>query len=250
MEKELFIQTDNGKLSSTLDIKNNSLKTKTDLAILCHGFTGGRNKPLMRTIANELSKRNISSLRFDYMGYGNSYGTFQQMNIPDEIKDTISVYDYVRSLSFVKNIYVIGHSQGSIVALMAFCDLPKNTIKKMILLSPAKVLKDDCLKGNVFGSKFDASNPPESIELWDGRLLGRKYITTSQQLDILAAAKKYKGETHLVYAMEDKVMPYSDIEELHKCLENSSICVFEHASHGFKEQLEEVAIYCADTLIM
>ena len=252
MTEDFFIEGKKGRIAAKIDlpigydINKSDICDKISMVMLCHGFTGGKDKPLLRTIADKLKEKGIASIRFDYMGYGNSYGEFQDMNILDEIDDTLTVYDYVKRLKYVKNISLIGHSQGSIVCIMSFANKPKGTIKNMILLSPAAVLKQDALQGEIFGGKFDAKNPPEYVEIYDGRKLGKQYILTAQNLNIFDTAKDYKDKVLLVYGEEDKIMPYKDVEDFHKTCQNSSICIVKNAGHGFKEKLNETADICAN----
>ena len=83
-----------------------------DMAILMHGFTANRNTNLLREIADNLRDENVASVRFDFNGHGESDGKFEDMTVVNEIADAKAILDYVRTDPHVRNIFLIGHSQG------------------------------------------------------------------------------------------------------------------------------------------
>ena len=87
-----------------------------DMAIIFHGFTANRNTSLLREIANSLRDENIASVRFDFNGHGDSDGKFENMTVLNEIEDANAILNYVKTDPHVRNIYLVGHSQGGVVA--------------------------------------------------------------------------------------------------------------------------------------
>ena len=64
--QSLQIDGDHGKLSAVLQTPDG--KSSYPLVIICHGFTGNKNEPLLTTLANDLEKAGIASIRFDFNG--------------------------------------------------------------------------------------------------------------------------------------------------------------------------------------
>ena len=89
-----------------------------DMAIIFHGFTANRNTSLLKEIANSLRDENIASVRFDFNGHGDSDGKFENMTVLNEIEDANAILNYVKTDPHVRNIYLVGHSQGGVVASM------------------------------------------------------------------------------------------------------------------------------------
>lgn len=110
------------------------------MAIIFHGFTANRNTPLLKEIADELRDENIASVRFDFNGHGDSDGKFENMTVLNEIEDANAILNYVKTDPHVRNIYLVGHSQGGVVASM-LAGLYPDIIKKVVLLAPAATLK-------------------------------------------------------------------------------------------------------------
>ena len=163
------------------------------MVIFCHGFGGSKEGPLFEITADSLAAHGIASIRFDFNGHGESEGDFQGMTVPNEIEDAKHVIEYVRDLRYVDGMALVGHSQGGVVASMTAGELCADDIKCVVLMAPAAVLREDAIRGNTMGVTYDPLDPPEYVELWGGKKLGRDYIKTAFSLPIYETAAKYKG---------------------------------------------------------
>ena len=67
------------------------------------------------------------------------------MTVLNEIEDANAILNYVKTDPHVRNIYLVGHSQGGVVASM-LAGLYPDLIKKVVLLAPATTLKSDALE--------------------------------------------------------------------------------------------------------
>ena len=137
-------------------------------------------------LAESLAKQGIASICFDFNAHGKSEGEFIDMTIANEISDAKAVFDYVNSLPYVAETVFVGHSQGGVIAGMLAGELEQDPKKPscLVLLAPAAVLKDDAIAGQCMGKKYDASNPPEYVNVMFHKL-GRKFILAAQKLDLL-----------------------------------------------------------------
>ena len=133
-----------------------------DMAIIFHGFTANRNTPFLKEIANNLRDENIASVRFDFNGHGDSDGKFENMTVLNEIEDANAILNYVRTDPHVRNIYLVGHSQGGVIASM-LAGLYPDIIKKVVLLAPAATLKTDALKGSTQGVTYNPNHIPDRL---------------------------------------------------------------------------------------
>ena len=167
--QSLMIDGDHGKLAAILQTP---AKEKYPLVIICHGFTANKEHKLLAELADELEARGIASIRFDFNGHGKSSGDFQDMTVLNEIEDAKHVYEYASALPNVTSISIAGHSQGGVVASMVAGELGAKKIKALVLMAPAAVLRDDSIRGNLFGVKYDSLNPPNT-----SRFLLRMAIT-------------------------------------------------------------------------
>src|SRR5699024_4288083 len=176
-----------------------------NLVILMHGFTSNRGmepSQLLYQLAQRFVAEGLGTLRFDFNVHGESDGRFQDMTVLNEIADGKAILDYARSLGGVKNIYLLGHSQGGVVASMLAGYYPEK-IAKLALLAPAATLKDDALKGDTQGYTYDPQNIPDTLPIKKGLILGGFYLRTAQTLPIYEVASQYHGPVCLVHGLKD-----------------------------------------------
>lgn len=182
------------------------------MVIICHGFGGNRKDGFIGDLGRQLAAKGIATLRFDFNGHGESEGLFSEMTVPNEVADAKCVYQYVSSLPFVDidRIAVVGHSQGGVVAAMTAGELGHDRVKAAVLMAPAAVLRDDCIRGNTFGKFYDPLNPPkEGVDLGGGKILGQEYIRTAFDLPIYETAGRYHGKACVIHGTGDRVVPYT-----------------------------------------
>mgnify|MGYP001201444671 FL=1 len=122
-EEVVFENTEaNITLAGTLTLPNK--KGKFPVVILISGsgpqdrdesFMG--HKPFL-VLSDYLTKQGIGVLRFDDRGHGESTGDFGNATTEDFSKDVLSAITYLRTRNDVdiKNIGLIGHSEGGIIA--------------------------------------------------------------------------------------------------------------------------------------
>lgn len=75
-----------------------------------------------KLLAEALQKDNIATLRYDKRGIGKSKlvdASESKQKFDDFINDAIIIYNYVKDSLGYSNIYFIGHSEGSLVAMVA-----------------------------------------------------------------------------------------------------------------------------------
>jgi uncharacterized protein len=128
-EKELSITSSTGgKIYGTLLSKNNNQK----LAIIIAGSgptDRNGNNPLgdkaasYQLLAHALDSQNIASFRYDKISIGESKlpAGMNESDIVFEnfIKDAERIFTYLHDTVGIKNIYFIGHSEGSLIGMVA-----------------------------------------------------------------------------------------------------------------------------------
>ena len=187
-----------------------------DMAILMHGFTANRNTELLRQIADDLR---------------------------DEIADGKAILEYVRTDPHVRNIFLVGHSQGGVIASM-LAGLYPDVIKKVILLAPAAQLKDDALKGNTQGAVYDPNHIPDTVPLVGNKLgmkLGGFYLRTAQVLPIYEVSARFSGPVSVIYGTNDQVVNPKYAKKYHDIYENSELHAITDADHRFTGQYKKSA---------
>ena len=199
---------------------------KCPMVILMHGIFSSGNIVPMPALARELAEVGIASIRFDFGGHWRSEGEMQKMTIANEIEDALAIWEYAKTLPYVSEIGLLGHSQGSVIASMTAGILTERGEKPagLVLIAPGSVIQDACRNGKFFGARFNPADPPEFVKCFGVMKLGRDYILSTQELDIYGTAGKYDGPVRLIHGDKDNIVPmscsekfvetYGDISEL------------------------------------
>lgn len=129
------INTPRGTLRGLLIIPTGEIK---NLVVMFHGYTGHKNENgyLFKQISLEIVKYGYASLRFDFMGSGDSDGEFKDMTFLTEIEDAKEILEYAKMLNNQKPFILLGFSFGG--AISAYLSSRyQDYLEKLILLSPA-----------------------------------------------------------------------------------------------------------------
>ena len=251
-EEQLTIDGSKGRLAAIIQRPVLKEGERCPMVMLCHGFTGNKEAPLLKLMADSLQARGIASIRFDFNGHGKSEGAFQEMTVPNEVEDAKCVLEYVRDLRYVSKVAIVGHSQGGVVAAMTAGEQPDD-VQSVVLLAPAGVIRDDAIRGirpdMSFAWDLNPLDPPEYIEFGKGMKLGRDYVTTAQTLPIYATAKYYEGPALIIHGTADRVVPYTYGERFHEQWPKSRFVLLDAVDHGFSQCIYRVADLSTDYLV-
>lgn len=211
-----------------------------DMAIIFHGFTANRNTSLLKEIANSLRDENIASVRFDFNGHGDSDGKFENMTVLNEIEDANAILNYVKTDPHLRNIYLVGHSQGGVVASM-LAGLYPDLIKKVVLLAPAATLKNDALEGNTQGVTYNPDHIPDRLPFKD-LTLGGFYLRIAQQLPIYEVSAQFTKPVCLIHGTDDTVVSPNASKKYDQIYQNSTLHLIEGADHCFSDSYQKNAV--------
>lgn len=226
-----------GKLSAIVQKPELKAGEKCPVVILMHGFMGNKADKggMLKDIADKLEQNGIASIRFDFNGHGESEGDFQFMTVMNEVEDAQKVVAYAKAQPYTANVSLLGHSQGGVVTSMTAGILGTAQIKCAVLMAPAAVLREDALRGSTFGKQYDAANPPEFVELFPGRKLGRDYIVQAQSLPIYETATQFIGPVCVIHGKGDTLVPYTFGECYHREYKSSELHLLDGEDHGFSK---------------
>jgi len=211
---------------------------KCPVAVLFHGFMGCRgydDEHMFSKLAKAILAKGIAVVKFDFDGHGKSDGNFSDMNVYSEILDASKIIDYVRSLDFAEEIYIVGHSQGGVVGGM-MAGYYRDIVKKLVLLAPAATLKDDAQKGSCFGKRYDAYNVPDyfPVENIYGEHfnVGGLYFRIAKTLPIYEATSMFEGKTLIIHGTEDEAVGVIGSRRYAECMKNVELDIIEGENHG------------------
>ena len=235
----MYIIDDGIRLNATIDMPKGN-PSKCPLAIIIHGFTGHSEEPHILAVSEMLNDIGLATLRVDMYGHGKSDGTFRDHTLFKWMNNAMAVIDYARKLPFVTDLYLLGHSQGGLTAILAAA-LKHDNIKALVPMSPGTMIVDGARKGNILGIKFDPDNLPDEIYLEHKDLtLGCNYVRVAQTIHVEEAIDRYTGPVLLVHGDEDMTVPFSCSIEAAKRYKNADLVIIHGDDHCYHFHLDQV----------
>ncbi|MDE5833158.1 MAG: alpha/beta fold hydrolase [Desulfovibrio sp.] len=252
LERERPVEIDGsmGKLYGLLALPDLAPDGVCPVTVFSHGFKGNLYYHLWAPIIELLNAAGVGTLRFDFNGSGKSQGEFVDMTVPNEIDDLINVVAWVKAQPFAGSVSLVGHSQGGVVSGMAAGKCGASQIKSLVLLSAAAVLRDDALRGDTQGTRYDPWHLDQPYyPLANGYELGRAYIQTAMNLPIYETTAKYSGPVLIVNGMADQVVPYTYAQRYKDVLPQGELIIIPGENHSLSEDPSYIIKLVADWLI-
>ena len=219
------------------------LGSRCPLVLLLHGF--GSSMDAGQEMSDSLTAVGLATLRFDFNGHGQSEGNFTDMTPYNEIEDAAAFLRYARALDFVTDIYVVGHSQGGVIAGM-LAGYYHDVIKRMVLLAPAASLKKDAQQGRCMRAVYDPQRIPDSVNVDGIHDVGGLYFRLAQTLPIYEVTKLFKGPGLIVFGKRDQVVALEAAQRYLDGAESRQLTLYDTIDHGL--QGEEHAKMMADVI--
>ena len=79
----------------------------------------GFNTQILKYIADFLAEQGIASFRYDKRGIGKSGGNFKIVGLSEMVEDACAAIDFISEQTDAvdsKEIYLLGHSEGAVLA--------------------------------------------------------------------------------------------------------------------------------------
>jgi len=213
------------------------LNTSDKLVIFYHGFTGNKSEHayIFRDFSRVLSKNNISSLRMDYYGNGESNGSFKEFTFDSLVSDANCILNY--ALTIKKSIVVLGFSLGGALASLLSVTR-KSDINSIIMWNPA---------GNIFHhikTYYESSLKTINSFSKDGLFeLSIEMVKSLDNYEIYKDIETYTKPVLIISGMEDKVVPFEVVNSFKNKYINSILYQMEGAGHGFDKASERELLY-------
>lgn len=235
--KEFYIDCDGIRLHSKLDRPDESVKGP--LCILIHGFTGNMEEDHLIAVQKAMNEMGVSVLRVEMYGHGKSDGEFKNHTLYKWVTNALCVIKYAKTLDFVTDLYLCGHSQGGLLTMLigGMCN---DDLKAIIPLSPAWMIPEISRNGNLLGQDFDPDHIPEKLDFWGGELSG-DYIRVSQTIHVEDEIKRYTGPVLIIHGDKDETVPYFYAEKAFELYKNAMLIPILGADHCFVGHLDELS---------
>lgn len=209
-----------------------------------------------RLLAEGLAQQAIGSVRIDKRGLFGSEGAVPDANavtIADYVRDTGAWVDAIRARTGAKCVWLLGHSEGGLVALAAaakvehLCGLILiatpgrplgDVLKEQLRANPANApllgAADQAIDELSAGRRVDlAKLPPALAPLFDPAVQG--FLVSSLALDPAELASKENKPILIVQGQRDLQVSIADAEQLKQAAPRATLMVLPDTNHVLKQ---------------
>lgn len=157
-------------------------------------------------------------MRFDFSGYGESYGKFEDLSILKESDDLLAAYNSLKEDTRIdiSRIVIIGHSLGALVAVVG--QAKHKLAQSLILLSPAIQQKELIKRPNWFSEQeltfwkqhgfLDLTANSKELRI------GSTYLDEAEKINWCNLCKSVNCPVCIIYGENDKYIPLDFVEGL------------------------------------
>ncbi|MGN6339602.1 MAG: alpha/beta hydrolase [Ginsengibacter sp.] len=257
-EKEIAISSASGsKLYGTLLSQNN--QQPIAVIIAGSGPTDRNGNTALSDATNEyqmlaysLDSQHIASFRFDKRGVGKSIpADFSEGELvfDDYVKDAEKIFDYLHDTLGFKNIYFAGHSEGSLIAMLA---AQKKNVSGYISIAGAGRPIDEILEEQLQKAPWPDSVKQQIIPIFNQlkkgnrvnnipeplQMLFRKsiqpYMISWLKYDPTVEIKKLTCPVLIIQGTCDIQVKVKDAQNLHEANKRSILKIVPGMSHTLK----------------
>lgn len=212
---------------------------KVPLCIIIHGFTGNKEEIQLIAFSNMMNELGMATLRVDMYGHGLSGGVFRDHTLFKWLSNVMTILDYVKTMPEISRIYLVGHSQGGLTAVLAGA-MEKDRVSGLIPLSPALMIPEEARRGVLLGNKLDLCHLEGEFSAKDGWILGGNYVRVAQTINVEDAIKRFDGPVLIVQGEADKSVPEPYVKEKAKLFADCRYVSIPDETHCYDNHLDTV----------
>ncbi len=235
--KEYFIEDDGIKLHAKLEKPVGV--DKCPLVIIVHGFTGDMEERHIIGVKDAVNEIGFATLRVEMYGHGKSGGTFRDHTLYKWITNMLAVVDHVKSLDFVTDLYLCGHSQGGLLVMMIAGMCP-DRFKAIIPMSPAWMIPEYARRGEILDTAIDPVKIPDEFLQNGENLLSGNYVRVAQTLHVEDEIERYNGPVLIIHGENDESVPFEYGQKAAKLYKNAKLAAISGDDHCYDYHLDKV----------
>ncbi|HOJ30991.1 MAG TPA: prolyl oligopeptidase family serine peptidase [bacterium] len=249
IEKPITFQSGRSQIVGILHLPDRKTTyEKFPAVIFCHGFSGNKSEShfIFTKTARQIASCGLACLRFDFMGSGDSAGSFEEMTLETEIFDAFQAYEYLAGLPFInkENIGILGLSMGAIPAVIVASKIP---LKSLCLWAPVAYPEEISKKILTAAVRKKLQQQGTAYLNGAGLRIGKHFINSLKKINPVEAASRFCGHTLIIHSKDDPTINVSHALAYYKAFHNAAITkrmiILEKGGHTFvTEQSENIVI--------
>ncbi len=226
MPVKISFKGHDGNLLSGVLHKNK--KDGGSIVISAHGFGVDKNYWIIKELSKYLDKQKIGSMRFDFMGAGDSEGRVEDSTVEQMVDDLNAAVHYAKERGY-KKITVAGHSLGAMAAVIA-ATLNRD-IHALALMAPAVDIRHAIKKrADTYKRRKDGMAEVAKTKV-------RREFIKNISRHVYNEAKKIKIPVLIVHGSADKSTGIENTKKFFRKLKTrKKLVIVKNANHHFSKK--------------
>jgi uncharacterized protein len=204
------------------------------IAIIGHGVTGHKDRPLLIALADTLVQSGINALRVSFAGNGGSAGRFEESTVLKEVEELGAV---LSAMPLSARVGYIGHSMGAAVGVLRAA----RDSRIQFLVSLAGIVHTAAFAEREFGTLT-----PGKDRMWDkpGCVLSTAYMDAMKRTgNVLDSARPVRAPWLLMHGTKDDLVPVQDSRDVVQNVPHARLQEIEGADHLFTGEPTTTAVH-------
>lgn len=258
-EEEVSVPVNGGTIKGTMMYPENASATVPVALIIAGSGATDRNgndgqalnTNAYKMLAETLAEKGIASLRYDkrLVGKSNDFVPDEsKLKFEDYVDDAVNLCQYLRREKQASAVYIIGHSEGSLIGILAAQKIPvnafislcgtgeniANTLKRQIPTPQAAGVINELKNGNF------TNDVPQDLRVTFRKSV-QPYLISWMKYDPATEIKKLKIPIMIVAGTTDIQVPVADAEMLKKAAPQAELLVINGMNHILKSAIADRA---------
>lgn len=195
---------------------------------ILHGFMGNKSDHhfMLRTFGDEINQFGFNVFRFDFLGSGDSDGTFyDEVCIESQIEQCKHIVRQFQSESY--KVHLFAFSLGGVIASHVAKEVD---IVSLFLLSPAGNFNEIIFH---MLQQFDCDN---RLDI-NGFRINPRFIEESQKFSYFKDIGKFRGLIKIVQGTKDQYVSVKSLQNYKSVYETADIVLIDGADHCYSRVL-------------